>query len=101
MSDHAQTEQPQQQQESSQSPLFKIGDREKMIKGEWPGNGCEYCKVVEDAGGISERIGYINDLQMVPPENETNPEETHVTPRLLEVYFSNLCNLSNLCQLCD
>ena len=33
MSDHAQTEQPQQQQqESSQSPLFKIGDREYDVE---------------------------------------------------------------------
>ena len=89
----------------------KIGDREKMVKGEWPGNGCEYCKVVEAAGGISEfgylreinliseRVGYINDLEMVPPENEIDPTETHVTPRLLEVYFSNLCNMS--CTYCS
>ena len=77
----------------------KINDREKMLQGQWPGNGCEYCKVVEEAGGVSERVGYINDLQMVPPENETNPEETHVTPRLLEVYFSNLCNMS--CTYCS
>lgn len=77
----------------------KVSDREKMLQGQWPGNGCEYCKVVEEAGGVSERIGYINDLEMVPPENEINPEETHVTPRLLEVYFSNLCNMS--CTYCS
>ena len=35
----------------------KVSDREKMLQGQWPGNGCEYCKVVEEAGGVSERIG--------------------------------------------
>jgi hypothetical protein len=25
----------------------KLGDREKMLEGLWPGNGCEYCKKIE------------------------------------------------------
>ena len=33
----------------------KISDREKMLNGEWPGNGCEYCKFVEEKEGKSER----------------------------------------------
>lgn len=70
----------------------KIKDREKMLDGVWPGNGCEYCKKVEEAGGISERIAWINDKDLVPPELDTNPTATVVTPRLLEVYFTNLCN---------
>ena len=70
----------------------KIGDREKMLEGEWPGNGCEYCKKIEDAGGESERSSYINKELMSPPELEYNPTATKVTPRILEVYFANVCN---------
>jgi len=78
---------------------LKIRDRELMLKGEWPNNECNYCKRIEDAGGVSERTGYINDLDMVPPELETDPTATHVTPRILEIYFSNLCNQS--CVYCS
>ena len=78
----------------------KIKDRELMLNGEWPNNACHYCKRIEDVGGISERIGYINDLEYKsPPELADNPLATHVTPRILEVYFSNLCNQS--CVYCS
>ena len=70
----------------------KIKDREKMLAGEWPGNGCEYCKTIEDAGGDSERTSFINDLDLVPKELFDVPDATHVTPRILEVYFTNVCN---------
>lgn len=70
----------------------KVQDREKMLEGQWPGNGCEYCKRIEDAGGDSERTAYINDANYCPPELEDNPFATKVTPRILEVYFTNLCN---------
>lgn len=76
----------------------KIKDRELMLDGKWCGNGCEYCSHIEQAGGLSERQSYINDLPMSPPEFDTNPQATHVTPRLLEVYFTNLCNQS--CTYC-
>jgi organic radical activating enzyme len=78
---------------------LKIRDRELMLKGEWPNNECNYCKRIEDAGGVSERTGYINNIDMVPPELETDPTATHVTPRILEIYFSNLCNQS--CVYCS
>lgn len=78
----------------------KLKDRELMLKGEWPNNACHYCKRIEDVGGISERIGYINDLEYLsPPELENNTLATRVTPRILEVYFSNLCNQS--CVYCS
>lgn len=70
----------------------KVQDREKMLEGLWPGNGCEYCKKIEDAGGISERTAYINQSLLSPKELQVNPTETRVTPRILEVYFTNLCN---------
>jgi hypothetical protein len=68
----------------------KLGDREKMLEGLWPGNGCEYCKKIEDVGGVSERTGYINDLLLSPKELSLNPTATNVTPRILEVYFTNV-----------
>jgi hypothetical protein len=77
----------------------KLQDREKMLQGQWPGNGCEYCKVVEDVGGTSERQAYIKDLPMLPPVMQYNPKATEVTPRLLEVYFSSLCNQA--CTYCS
>jgi len=73
----------------------KLGDREKMLEGIWPGNGCEYCRNVEQAGGVSDRIGFANkSVELLPYELETNPKEINVNPRLLEVYFSNVCNQS-------
>jgi hypothetical protein len=70
----------------------KLGDREKMLKGQWPGNGCEYCKKIEQAGGTSERTGFINKSWLKPKEMVKNPTATRVTPRIVEVYFNNLCN---------
>ena len=80
----------------------KIKDRELMIKGEWPNNACHYCKRIEDAGGISERTGYINSSDLVPLEFDTADSgeyPTHVTPRILEIYFNNVCNQS--CVYCN
>jgi hypothetical protein len=75
----------------------KINDRKKMLQGEWPDRGCEYCKNIEVAGGTSDRITNL-DLQgmHMPPELETDTSAVNVTPRILEVYFDNLCNLKCL-----
>lgn len=70
----------------------KLEDRQKMLEGKWPGNGCEYCKRVEESGGVSERQAYINDADLVPKELIADPTAINITPRLLEVYFTNLCN---------
>ena len=76
----------------------KIRAREMMLKGEWPGEGCEYCQNIEQSGGTSDR-----QLQLklaipknVPPELMHDSTATHVTPTILEVYFSNVCNMSCL-----
>lgn len=72
----------------------KINDREQMLKGLWPRRGCENCKRIEQAGGQSDRI---TSSQMTglyhPPELDQDPKATQVTPRMLEVYFDNTCNL--------
>lgn len=70
----------------------KINDRKKMTEGIWPGNGCEYCKKIEVAGGVSERTGYINNMAYSPPELLEDPSQLKVTPRILEIYFTNVCN---------
>jgi len=71
----------------------KLEARRKMLRGEWPGRGCEHCKHVEEAGGTSDRMIHL-DLEgtTAPPELDTNLEAVDVTPRQLEVYWGNTCN---------
>lgn len=79
----------------------KIEDREAMLRGEWPaaGRGCEYCKNIEDAGGWSDRQ-HNNELGGYnPPELKDNPLATHVTPRIVEIFAQNTCNLA--CIYCN
>jgi hypothetical protein len=75
----------------------KIQAREEMIRGNWPGRGCEYCRNVENANGVSDRIMTMerhHGLDKIPPELLDNPTATEVTPTILEVYFNNTCNLN-------
>ena len=77
----------------------KIKAREKMLKGQWPGHGCEYCRNIEEAGGQSDRT---TNLDMWPFEGpielESDLTAVEVTPRILEIYFNNTCNLK--CTYC-
>ena len=77
----------------------KIADRELMLQGQWPQGGCEYCKKIEDAGGVSDRIMQLNVPDLTPPELELDLQATKVTPRIVEVYFDNVCNMS--CIYCE
>jgi hypothetical protein len=71
----------------------KIEDRLKMLRGEWPGNGCEHCKHIEEAGGTSDRQIHLNmEGTSAPPELDNNLEAVNVTPRILEIYWGNTCN---------
>ena len=70
--------------------------RKKMLNGQWPGKGCEYCKNIEEAGGLSDRQ-QINNKELsferlTPKEFKEDSTAIHVTPSTLEVFFSNLCN---------
>jgi organic radical activating enzyme len=69
----------------------KISDRIKMLNGQWPGNGCEYCKDLELAGAKSDRTDINEGLLDVPVNTSTT--EVHLIPTMVEVYFNNLCNL--------
>lgn len=72
----------------------KLADRKIMLAGEWPAGGCEYCKKIEDAGGTSDRMVHLAIPDLTPPELENNAIAVDVTPRIVEVYFDNTCNLS-------
>lgn len=77
----------------------KIADRELMLDGHWPSGGCEYCKKIEDAGGSSDRLLHLNIPDLTPLELNTNPLSTTVTPRIVEVFFDNTCNMG--CVYCQ
>jgi hypothetical protein len=71
----------------------KLRDRQMMLDGKWPGNGCEYCRKIEDAGGQSDRIFGNAKLGNVPSEVFTDPTAISVVPKTVEVYFDNTCDL--------
>jgi pyruvate-formate lyase-activating enzyme len=72
----------------------KLQDRERMLAGQWPDRGCEYCKNIETAGGQSDRITNLDFSGIhAPPELDLDTSATRVTPRILEIYFDNTCNL--------
>jgi hypothetical protein len=75
----------------------KLQDREHMLNGQWPDRGCSYCRDIEQAGGQSDRITNLDFPGVhAPPELATNSTAISVTPRILEVYFDNTCNLKCL-----
>ena len=65
-----------------------------MLQGQWPGHGCEYCRDIEAAGGTSDRQFQNQIPNIWPGELDTDPTATKVDPVVLEVFFSNTCNLS-------
>lgn len=72
----------------------KIKQRELMLDGKWPYQGCEYCKNIEDTGiGQSDRQFFLNVPDITPKELEFDNKITTVTPTILEVYLDNTCNL--------
>lgn len=75
----------------------KLHDRQQMLNGKWPDRGCEYCRNIESAGGVSDRITNLDFPGMhAPVELDLDPNALNVTPRILEVYFDNTCNLKCL-----
>ena len=75
----------------------KLEDRQQMLQGQWPEKGCNYCKDIELAGGQSDRLTNLDFPGIhAPTELDNNPLAIQVTPRILEVYFDNTCNLKCL-----
>ena len=77
----------------------KLADRELMLKGQWPTGGCEYCRVIEEAGGWSDRQHNLDIRGLTPPELLQDPMAVRVTPRLVEIFAQNTCNLQ--CTYCN
>ena len=74
----------------------KLQDRRDMLQGRWPESNCKYCREIEATGGISDRIRQWTLPYQVPPELMSDPAAIEVSPTLVEVYFSNTCNLGCL-----
>lgn len=77
----------------------KLNDRRLMLDGQWPKGGCEYCANIERAGGKSDRQFQIEIPNLVPSELDTDLTAIEVTPRIVEVYLDNVCNMS--CIYCE
>lgn len=70
-----------------------IQDRQQMLNGHWPGRGCEYCQNVEKQGGVSDRL-YHNDIPGLTPVDFDPQGDQRVTPRIVELYLTNTCDLA-------
>lgn len=77
----------------------KLKDRRLMLKGQWPTGGCEYCKNIEAAGGWSDRQHNLEIRGLTPPELETDLGAVEVSPRIVEIFAQNTCNLA--CIYCN
>lgn len=89
---------PDQFEDFHNTPV-KIQDRTVMLQDQWPGNGCEYCRDIELAGGTSDRQFQNSIPEVYPRELDTDNTLTAVAPAILEVFFSNTCNLA--CVYCN
>jgi len=77
----------------------KLSDRTSMLEGQWPKENCAYCRKIEEAGGVSDRIRHTSIPEMFPEELETNPTAINIDPVIVEVFFNNFCNLG--CLYCN
>lgn len=77
----------------------KLDDRRLMLSGQWPSGGCEYCRTIEESGGWSDRQHNLDIRGLTPPELESDPKAVKVTPRILEIFAQNTCNLQ--CTYCN
>ena len=77
----------------------KLADRQLMLEGKWPQGGCEYCRDIESAGGWSDRQHNLDIRGLTPPELEQDPTAISVTPRIVEIFAQNTCNLA--CIYCN
>ena len=77
----------------------KLQARELMREGHWPQRGCQYCEKIESAGGTSDRQYQLlsgRDQDATPVELLIDPTANRVTPAILEIYFTNTCNMACL-----
>lgn len=77
----------------------KLLQRRMMLDGQWPDQGCEYCRNIESVGGKSDRMNSNEISNWIPKELEQNQLEINVTPKVVEIFISNTCQLK--CLYCD
>jgi sulfatase maturation enzyme AslB (radical SAM superfamily) len=75
---------------------LKQKERQQMLNGQWPDSSCGYCRNIEEAGGFSDRMLHLSIPGYIPTELHTDPTAVNVSPRILEVYLNNTCNLACL-----
>ena len=74
-----------------------LEDRRRMLQGLWPeGDNCAYCRKIEEKGGVSDRMRQLEIPNLTPSELESDPNAIVVSPTIVEVFFSNVCNLGCL-----
>jgi organic radical activating enzyme len=71
----------------------KKAARISMLQGQWPGDGCEYCQNIESSGGTSDRMFQNSIPDIYPNELDRDKTKISIEPSVLEVFFSNSCNL--------
>jgi pyruvate-formate lyase-activating enzyme len=76
-----------------------IQHRQEQLAGRFPQQGCQYCERIEAQGGVSDRLAYLDVPDLYPPELDTDHNSLSVTPRILEVFINNACNMA--CVYCD
>lgn len=69
----------------------KQDERRLMLDGKWP-KGCDYCRKTEAAGGKSDRMTANEIPGIVPIEVIKNPTTLIATPKIVEIFISNVCN---------
>jgi organic radical activating enzyme len=74
----------------------KLEDRKNMLAGNWPDSNCAYCRKIEEVGGVSDRKRHLAIPNLIPQELDIDQTVTQVTPTIVEIYFSNACNLGCL-----
>lgn len=77
----------------------KIESRKLMLQGQWPKDGCDTCERIEATGGLSDRQFQNSIPEIYPEVLDTDPNAVIIDPVVLEIYFSNTCNLK--CVYCD
>ena len=73
--------------------------RRMQLEGKFPQQGCQVCEKVELSGGLSDRMLHGLEQDIYPPELDDDPLAISVTPRILEIFLNNSCNLA--CIYCD
>lgn len=78
----------------------KIAARQLMLDGKWPGGKtgatCHYCKEIEEADGVSDRLWHLSIPNMYPLELDTDPTAVEIKPVIVEIFLNNTCQLGCL-----